>query len=83
MNPEVNCDCGVVLDNEQEIGWHRTTEGHIWNKLKKEMDGNYNYTKKKIPKDVRMRNAMYVMRSRKMKKGAPNGLSLITRTSSP
>lgn len=29
------------------------TKGHVWNKLKKEMDGNYDYTKRKIPEDAR------------------------------
>ncbi len=52
MISQAVCDCGVVLDNEQEIGWYRTTKGNIWNKLKKEMHGNYIYTQKKIPKNA-------------------------------
>jgi|SRR5207247_1085983 len=52
MISEVNCGCGVVLDNEQEVEWHRTTEGHLWSILKKELDGNY-VSKKKIPEDAK------------------------------
>jgi hypothetical protein len=52
MIPLVVCDCGARLDYEGDVEWHRTTPGHVWNKLKKEMDGNYVYTKRKIPEDA-------------------------------
>jgi hypothetical protein len=38
------------------VKWHRTTPGHIWNKLKAETNNNYvymsNYAKTKIPEDA-------------------------------
>jgi hypothetical protein len=55
MIPEVLCE--VVLDNEQEIGWHRTTEGHIWIVIII-LKGKF----------LRMQNAAFVMSHRKERK---------------
>lgn len=52
MIPVVVCDCGARL-NDGEIDWHKTTKGHVWSKLKQELDGNYVYTKKKIPENAK------------------------------
>jgi hypothetical protein len=53
MISEVICDCGIIFADKSGVKWHRTTQGHLWSKLKKEWDGNYVYRKKKIPKDAR------------------------------
>jgi hypothetical protein len=53
MISAVTCDCGAILDHEGEVNWHKTTKGHVWYILKNELDGNYVYAKKKIPKGAR------------------------------
>ena len=49
----VVCDCGSIFDHVGEIEWHRTTQGHVWYILKKELDCNYIYIKKMIPEDAK------------------------------
>jgi len=50
MTSEVICDCGVIFDHQSAVNCHRTTEGHLWTKFKKEMDGNYiRFAKTNIP----------------------------------
>src|SRR5438128_1156557 len=50
------CECGIIFNHEAGVKWHRTTLGHVWNKLKKETNNNYvnisNYAKTKIPEDA-------------------------------
>lgn len=57
MISEVVCDCGAIFDDESGVKWHRTTEGHLWFKLKMETDNHYvhirNSAKMKIPENVR------------------------------
>ena|SRR5437870_5722670 len=57
MISEAICDCAIIFDDEAAVKWHKTTEGHLWNKLKTETNNNYVYNrdsaKMKIPENVR------------------------------
>jgi hypothetical protein len=54
MTSEVICDCGIIFNHQADVEWHRTTEGHLWNKLKKEMDGIYiRFARSKIPENAK------------------------------
>jgi hypothetical protein len=43
----------MTFNDEAGVKWHRTSEGHIWHKLRKEMNCNYlRFAKTKVPENA-------------------------------